>query len=54
MLTTELYLMFVITPSVHMLQVYAFIITDGSRHNDTRINARKTNEMIIRPYMYLS
>ena len=34
--------------SVHMIQESADIITDLSMHNDMRINARKTNEMMIR------
>ena len=33
--------------SVPMLQESADIITDWSRHNDMRINATKTKEMII-------
>ena len=33
--------------SVPMLQESAVIITDWSRHNDVRINATKTKEMII-------
>ena len=41
-----LYFMFVIT-SVTMLQESADIITDWSRHNGMRINARKTKEIII-------
>ena len=48
MLTTALYLMFAITlASVPMLQESADVITDWSRRNDMRINARKTKEMII-------
>ena len=34
-------------PSVPMLQESADIITDWSRHNDMRINATQTKEMII-------
>ena len=34
--------------SVHMIQESADIITDLSMHNDMRINARKTKEMMIR------
>ena len=33
--------------SVPMLQESADIVTGGSRHNDMRINATKTKEMII-------
>ena len=43
------YLMFVgpNNTSVHMLQESADIIADWSRHNDMRINATKTKEIIV-------
>ena len=47
MLTTALYLTFVITVVCLCLQEYADIITDWSRNNDMRINATKTKEMVM-------